>query len=110
MTGEFNLGVAILAAGLSTRMGQPKLLLPWGETSVVGHLLQTWTALGAAQIAVVCAADVSEIHAELDRLNVARQDRIENPSPDAGMFNSIQCAARWPNWRRSLTHFAIVLG
>jgi len=108
--GEFSLGVAILAAGFSTRMGQPKLLLPWGETSVLGHLLQTWTRLGVGQIAVVCAANASEIHAELDRLQFAREDRIANPSPSAGMFSSIQCAARWPDWRTGLTHFAIVLG
>lgn len=108
--GEFKLGAAILAAGLSTRMGQPKLLLPWGDTSVIGHLLQAWTRLGVGQIAVVCAANASEIHAELDRLQFARKDRIANPSPNAGMFSSIQCAARWPGWRIGLTHFAIVLG
>jgi len=108
--GEFNLGAAILAAGLSTRMGQPKLLLPWGDTSVIGHLLQAWTRLGVGQIAVVCAATASVIHAEMDRLHLAREDRIANPSPDAGMFSSIQCAARWPNWRTGLTHFAVVLG
>lgn len=107
---EFNPGVAILAAGLSTRMGQPKLLLPWGDTSVLGHLLKTWTRLGVGQIAVVCAADASDIHEELERLHFARPDRIANPSPEAGMFSSIRCAARWPDWRPVLTHVAIALG
>ena len=30
----------ILAAGRSRRMGQPKMLLPWGETTVLGHVIQ----------------------------------------------------------------------
>jgi len=107
---DFSLGVVILAAGLSTRMGQPKLVLPWRDTSVLGHLLQTWAGLNAGQIAVVCAADALEIQAELDRLRFNSADRIINPSPEAGMFSSVQCAARWPNWPPSLSHFAIVLG
>ena len=107
---EFRFGVVILAAGLSTRMGQPKLLLPWRDTSVLGHLLQTWAGLDAKQIAVVCATGAHEIHAELDRLRFAAADRITNPHPEAGMFSSIQCAARWPNWQPDLSHFAIALG
>jgi len=107
---EFRLGVVILAAGHSTRMGQPKLLLPWRNTSVVGHLLQTWAGLDAKQIAVVCATGAREIHTELDRLRFAAADRITNPYPEAGMFSSVQCAARWPKWRPDLSHFAIVLG
>ena len=37
----------ILGAGASSRMGQPKLLLPWGATSVLGHQISTWQVLGA---------------------------------------------------------------
>ncbi|MGH7953692.1 MAG: NTP transferase domain-containing protein, partial [Limisphaerales bacterium] len=32
------LAAIILGAGASARMGRPKLLLPWGGTTVVGHL------------------------------------------------------------------------
>lgn len=31
----------VLAAGLSRRMGQPKMLLPWGETTVLGQVVST---------------------------------------------------------------------
>jgi molybdenum cofactor cytidylyltransferase len=106
----FSLGVVILAAGRSTRMGKPKLLLPWGQTSVLGHLIRQWKALGAKQIAAVCAADDKAIHLEMDRLGVPAQDRIVNPAPQRGMFSSIQCAAQWPSWDSALTHWAIVLG
>src|SRR4030067_719174 len=30
----------ILAAGESKRMGQPKMLLPWGHTTVLGHVIE----------------------------------------------------------------------
>jgi len=103
-------GVVLLAAGRSTRMGKPKLLLAWGGTSVLGHLIKQWQALRAKQIAVVCAPGYQPIQAELDRLGFPTQNRIVNPSPEQGMFSSIQCAAQWPGWREVLTHWAIVLG
>src|SRR6266850_1454192 len=106
----FNLAALLLAAGRSTRMGRPKLLLPWGKTSVLGHLIDQWQVLQAEQIAVVCAADDLLIQAELDRLGFSANYRIVNPAPDRGMLSSIQCAAQWPGWRADLTHWAIVLG
>ena len=39
-------GVVILAAGASSRMGKPKLVLPWGKTSVLGHLIEQWKQAG----------------------------------------------------------------
>jgi molybdenum cofactor cytidylyltransferase len=106
----FSVGVIILAAGRSARMGRPKLLLPWNKTSVLGHLIEQWRPLGAEQIAVVCAPGDVAIRAELDRLGFAEENRIGNPAPERGMFSSIQCAAQWPGWQASLTHWAIVLG
>ena len=97
-------GVIILAAGRSQRMGRPKMLLPWGETSVLGHLISQWQALGARQVAVVGALDDSGIASELDRLGFPSQRRIFNPSPEDGMFSSIQCAAQWTGWEPMLTH------
>ena len=91
-------------------MGKPKLLLPWGRTSVLGHLIAQWRALRARQIAVVCAAANQAIAAELDRLRFPAADRVINPASERGMFTSIQCAAQWPGWQATLTHWAIVLG
>jgi len=106
----FNLGVVILAAGRSRRMGRPKLLLPWGETSVLGHQIRAWQRLGAGQINVVCAAGDSAIRAELNRLRFPKARRISNPQPERGMFSSIRCAAQWTGWTAELTHWAISLG
>ena len=33
--------ILLLAAGSSTRMGQPKQLLPWGNQTLIGHQIQT---------------------------------------------------------------------
>lgn len=102
-------GAFILGAGASSRMGQPKLLLPWGSTSIVGHLISVWRSVGATQVAVVCAPPPHPVHGELDRLGFPSDARIINPSPALGMFSSIQSAARWRGWE-NLSHFALALG
>lgn len=107
---SFSLAATILAAGRSSRMGRPKLLLPWLETSVIGHLLWQWRQLGVAQICVACAAGDAALNAELDRLQFPAAQRIANPAPERGMFSSIQCAAAWQGWAAQITHWAIVLG
>jgi molybdenum cofactor cytidylyltransferase len=107
---QFALGVVILAAGASSRMGRPKLLLPWGDTSVVGHLIRQWQELGAEQIVIVCRAGDAPMAAELDRLSVPLSHRIANPQPERGMFSSVVCAANWDGWNASLSVWAIVLG
>jgi molybdenum cofactor cytidylyltransferase len=104
------IGVVILGAGASSRMGRPKLLLPWGTTSVIGHLLRQWKRLGARQMAVVCRRDDKPLAKELDRLGFPARNRIANPAPERGMFSSIVCAANWNGWDPALTAWAIVLG
>ena len=107
---EQHFGAVILAAGASSRMGRPKLLLPWGETTVLGRLVGQWRETGAAQIVVVSAPGDANLNAELDRLGIPGGHRIVNPEPARGMFSSIQCAARWEHWKPALTHIAIALG
>ncbi len=46
----------VLAAGLSTRMGTQKLLLPWGKTTVIGTVLKVLSAAGLSDIWVVTGA------------------------------------------------------
>jgi molybdenum cofactor cytidylyltransferase len=104
------LGVVILGAGASSRMGRPKLLLPWRDTTVIGHLLKQWRELGAAQIGIVLRPQDASLAAELDRLGLPRAYRIENPQPERGMFSSILCAAVWPGWKDEIATWAIVLG
>ncbi len=102
--------MVILAAGASSRMGQAKMLLPWGETSVIGHLIKQWQSLQSEQLTVMCARGDQAIQRELDRLGFPGSNRLDNPSPELGMFSSIQFAARWSGWLPNLTHWIIVLG
>ena len=104
------LGVVILGAGASARMGRPKLLLPWRDTTVIGELLAQWQAIGAGQIVIVLRPADAALAAELDRVNFPPTGRIENPQPERGMFSSIVCAANWNGWQPELSHWAIVLG
>jgi molybdenum cofactor cytidylyltransferase len=106
---DFAFGTIVLAAGRSSRMGRPKLLLPWGETTILGHLLSQWHQVGSEQVVVVHGRH-PELLAELDRLKFSLDQRLENPAPHRGMFSSIQCAANWDRWKHGLTHWAIVLG
>jgi molybdenum cofactor cytidylyltransferase len=43
----------VLAAGQSKRMGQPKMLLPWGNTTVLGHVISTFITAGVKDVMVV---------------------------------------------------------
>ena len=104
------LGVFILGAGASARMGRPKLLLPWSDTTVIGRIIATWRELGAGQIAIVMRPDDALLAAELDRLKFSRTNCIFNPHPEQGMFSSILCAANWPDWRASISSWTLVLG
>jgi molybdenum cofactor cytidylyltransferase len=107
---KFRFGIVILAAGASSRMGRPKMLLPWGRTTVLGRLVEQWRELGAGQIGVVTADRDQPLAAELDRLGIGPAERISNPDPSRGMFSSIQCAARWNCWGEPLVQIGIALG
>jgi molybdenum cofactor cytidylyltransferase len=90
-------------------MGRPKLLLPWGPTTVLNHLIHQWADAGAAQITLVRGADDESLDQE--RLRAATPtDCIVNPTPERGMFSSIQCAAQWSGWKDAVTHWVVVLG
>jgi molybdenum cofactor cytidylyltransferase len=110
VTNKLPLGVVILGAGASSRMGKPKLLLPWSGTTIIGHLISQWQGLGVGQIAVVLRANDAALTAELERLDFPQSNQIENPQPERGMFSSIVCAANWDGWRSEISSWAIVLG
>jgi CTP:molybdopterin cytidylyltransferase MocA len=86
------------------------MLLPWGHTSVIGHLIEQWQQVGAKQVLIVHAAGDKALEGELERINFPKESRIPNPSPESGMFSSIQCAARWLGLTSELGPWALVLG
>ncbi|MGD2050227.1 MAG: selenium cofactor biosynthesis protein YqeC [Chloroflexota bacterium] len=82
----------VLAAGESERMGRTKLLLPWGQTTVLGQTLANLKASAANEILVVSgheASTVETIAAE------AKVPTIHNPNYAAGeMLSSLQVAVQ----------------
>ncbi len=104
------LAAVILGAGASSRMGSPKLLLPWGGTTVVGHLVAQWRAAGVGRVAVVLRPGDVALEKELDRIGLPPGDRIVNPRHGEGMFSSVVAAARWEGWGAETEAWAFALG
>jgi molybdenum cofactor cytidylyltransferase len=52
----------IPAAGLSQRMGQPKLLLPWGDKTLLEHMLTLWSQCHVTRILLVIAPEDTALH------------------------------------------------
>lgn len=102
--------IAILAAGESKRMGRPKLCLPWGETTILGHLLAQWRAAGADKIIVVHGPGETPVTRELDRLGIPADQRAANLAMERGMMGSVAMAARLAAQDTKLTHLVIALG
>ncbi len=53
----------ILAAGESRRMGQPKMLMPWGKSTVLQMVISTFQAAGVDDILVVTGGSRREVEA-----------------------------------------------
>ena len=82
-------GVAgvILAAGAASRMGQPKLLLPWKGEALICHAARTALETGLDPVVVVTGAGGLEIQAALAGLDVRF---VENPDWQAGQSTSVR--------------------
>lgn len=79
----------ILAAGASTRMGRPKMLLPFGDSTVIETVVQNVTASHALHTVVVLGYGWTRIYTLLEHLPV---EIIVNPRPEMGMISSAQWA------------------
>ncbi len=58
----------ILAAGQSRRMGQPKMLLPWGNTTVLGQVIATMRAAGVERIVVITGSGREEVETLVEQM------------------------------------------
>lgn len=85
----------VLAAGKSARMGRQKILLPWGDTTVFGKVLQTLRGAGVKEIIAVANSAVADQIAAYG-LRVASNDRggmIESLKTGLGALNPSAQAA-----------------
>jgi molybdenum cofactor cytidylyltransferase len=62
---DAQIGAIILAAGRSQRMGQPKMILPWGDTTVIGQVVRTLAQAGLSEIVVVTGGACQQVEAAL---------------------------------------------
>ncbi len=82
----------VLAAGLSTRMGQPKMLLPWGGSIVIDQVVNTLIDAQLDDICVVTGGSHEEIKEALTR---RKAKLIYNPDYANGeMLSSVQLGLR----------------
>jgi molybdenum cofactor cytidylyltransferase len=80
----------ILAGGLSTRMNSFKPLLPLGESTVTGHVIDTFLSAGAAVFLVV-GHRRDEIKASIKERDITV---VYNPAYRQGMFSSLRAGVR----------------
>ena len=88
-----SLAAVLLVAGCSTRMGQPKALLPLGGLPLCRHAAQTLVAAGYGEVwAVRPPGEVGEaVEAALHGLPLRW---VTNPLPEQGLLSSFQTAGQ----------------
>jgi molybdenum cofactor cytidylyltransferase len=60
-----SIAAVVLAAGRSVRMGQPKMVLPWGDSTVIGRVVQVLAWAEIQPIAVVTGGARRQVEAAL---------------------------------------------
>jgi len=81
-----NIAILILAAGDSTRMGTPKQLLKWKNTTLLGHAIETAKKSNASKICVVLGANYEIIKAKINHYKVGI---LKNDGWKLGLGSSI---------------------
>ena len=81
----------LLAAGLSSRMGEPKQLLPFGESTIVETVVDSMLGAKFDEVIVVVGHRASEIREQLGTRPVST---VFNPNYREGMLTSAQTGIR----------------
>ena len=79
----------VLAAGGSRRLGQPKQLLPYGEVTILGHVLGVARACPFHQLLCVLGGAATDVRARVD---LTGAEVIENEGFGEGCSSSIAAA------------------
>ncbi len=83
---------AILAAGTSRRMGRPKLLLPWRDTTILGTTIANVRASDVDSVLIITGAYQTAVTAIAAQYAVPA---VHNPHhATGGMLSSLQTAVR----------------
>ena len=63
--GDMSTAAILLAAGESTRMGRPKALLPWGETTLIAYQVGELLAASVEDVVVVLGHAAEEVRPQV---------------------------------------------
>lgn len=90
-TSSSSISIILLAAGPSSRLGQPKQLLPYRGTTLLRHLANHAVASRASEVIVVLGSDKEQIRKELGGLSLKI---VENKEWKEGTSSSIRIGLR----------------
>ena len=85
-----NIAIVVLAAGKSSRLGQPKQLLPFKGKSLLTHVVQVARQV-SENVFVVVGSDKKRMEAEIRNEAV---DIVFNEAWEEGMASSIRCGLK----------------
>ncbi len=100
------IGAVVLAAGMSRRMGQPKMALPWGNTTVLGQVLSVLKQAALSEIVVVTGGNRETVEKLLiaHRVKTVFNEKYQNDH----MLLSLQAGIR--NLSKNISAAMVVLG
>lgn len=81
----------VLAAGRSSRMGELKPLMPFGGSTVLGHVVGVLNAAGVSDVRVVTGHAGDRVGAEARRAGAVD---VDNPEHVEGMLSSVRSGIR----------------
>lgn len=81
------IAAVVLAAGGSARLGRPKQLERWGDTTLLGHVVDQVRTYPVDEVWVVLGSDLEAI---LDGVDLTGCGVIENPEWGDGMASSLR--------------------
>jgi len=81
----------LLAAGMSTRMGEPKALLDWGGEPLICYQIRQLQEAGVDEVVVVLGYRADEIHRKLHGLTYRS---VLNPVYQLGRAGSLRAGAK----------------
>ena len=91
----------VLAAGESRRMGRNKLLLPWGESTVLGRTLANVRSAAVHDLMIVTGHEREQVEAIVGEPRRPQEENefpvtrvVPNPDYATGMLSSVQAAVR----------------
>lgn len=83
-----NVGIVVLAAGSSARLGVPKQSLKFAGETLLRRAVRTAISSGCRPVVVTLGANAEDLRGEIERFEI---EIVENKNWEIGMSSSIRC-------------------